>query len=719
MANKFFQKPQLQQARLSESQQTGLSGRDVQAEQKAQQAAKSIDTLAGIANTVSQGAIGAYQENIDAKNRLASKRETPFFLKHMEEGIAQTENFESLGREGIQQKYMELSESFLEKYKDKPHQSQMRQDIAQLESRMLGNMLQKRDAMHSQIVNDATIEAASTATKMFAEGLIDSDQLAGRLSQSVFEATVAFQVPSSSELELDDDARTKYQGLTRKQANEALLKGVVIQSGSPNNSKVAQLMDNEAFRELMGISKDDQDYNKAVAIAYKKGAKADKVNYESNLDGLKEGLYAQSNQGFIINVDKEVQEYRDSGKELSSKDEASIRKTFIKNNKVILSSGKYVDGLLKGKDLSAGMTRKERESVYERSFTDILDINAEGINIDAVNGALSTKAGQVAFSDYIKSGGKIPDKFVQMFDVPAGASSQKWEQASIALASMQAAAAGSGQSVEEIVGVKSVAKVRGMARILNDPEMEGSVKQNAIEALQTQSTSFNSKGYLKGTSDTSIDTEWLNETSKDAPWTTDDYVSDLQNADEIAGNYQAYRLAGNSDEDAKELALDLFNKSNTSFEMSNGGEIAIPVKHKYINNVSIDEFSKSVDKDGNPRFPSLQQQRADLEITTGDGVISEWRARTNISFQKSYNFGKTGKYDMLYNGRLVERSSFSYEELEEFISNSPSKLREKMTKEKHVSFSEAEESAFESRSRKIKNRQEQDHKIEHVFDLKI
>ena len=345
-----------------------------------------------------------------------------------------------------------------------------------------------------------------------------------------------------------------------------------------------------------------------------------------------------------------------------------------------------------------------------------------GISIESVSSSLSEKDGQVGFSDYIKSGGKVPDKFVQMFDVPAGSSAEKWSRASAAIVSMQAAATGSGQSVEEIIGVNSVAKIRGMSRIYNDPDMEGAVKQNAIDALQTQSTSFNSKGYLKGTSEQPIDNEWLSSVSKDAPWTTDDYVSDQQNAAEIAGNYHAYRMAGNSEEDAQELANDLFNKSNKSFEMSNGGEIIIPVKHKNLNNISIEEFSKSLDSNGSPRFPSLQEQRQDLEVSTGQGWISEWRARTNISFQKSYNYGKTGKYDMLYNGKLVDQSSFSYDELENFISQSPSKLREKMTGGKHRSIQEVEESALGKRKQNIKGKQNQakiDLRIQSLFDLGI
>jgi hypothetical protein len=719
MASKFFQKPQLGQSQLTNAQQSNLPDNDAKAEMKAQRAAQSIDSLSGMAQKVVSTVTGKYLENVDAKNRLASGQQRPNFIAHVDAEIAKTENFESLGSEGLADKYREFSQSFAEQHKDKPYASQLKSDMEQMGERMLGNMMKKRDSMHTQIVFDSTAEGSSNAMQMYSEGLIDANQLQGRLAELSYDSTLAFQVPSSSGLDMDDDSRGRYQGLTREQSNEAILRGVMIQTGQPNNSKVAEMLDNPVFRAELGISPTDKDYNKLVAIAYDKGARADKVNYESGLDSFKESLYTKTNQGFTVDMDAELQLFTDSGQQITAQDEYKIRKAFKLENRTNTTSRQYRDNLLDGKDISAGLSRKDKQSIFERSFTDVLGLNDDGITIESVSSALSDRAGQVGFSDYIKSGGKVPDKFVQMFDVPAGSSAEKWSRASQALVSMQAAASGSGQSIEEIIGVKQVTKIRGMSRIYNDPDMEGAVKQNAIDALQTQSTSFNSKGYLKGTSEQPIDTEWLSDVSKDASWTTDDYVSDQQNAEEIAGNYHAYRMAGNSEGDAQELALNLFNKSNRSLEMSNGGEIVIPVKHKNLNNISIDEFSKSLDKDGNPRFPSLKAQREDLEVSTGQGWISEWRARTNISFQKSYNYGKTGTYDMLYDGKLVERATFSYDELEDFIANSTSREREKMIGGKHRSIQEVEEDALSNRRKNIERQQNQGSLEQHLFDLEI
>jgi len=720
MASKFFNKPQLGQAQLTNSQQSNLSGVDVKAEMRAISAAKSIESLSNSAQGAVQSITGAYIENINAKNRLESRKQTPFFLKHVKKQIISTENFESIGDDGLKTKYTEYAESFMEKHKDKPYANELRENLDKMEQGVLTDMVQQRGALHVKKVSDATAEGASIAGQMLAEGLINQEQFAGRLAELDYDATLGLQDPASSGLSLSDEYRNKYrENITSKQAKEAILRGLMIQTGKPNNSVVADILDTPEFRESMGISPTDEDYNKLVAVAKQKGARADKVNYEQGLDSFKESLYTKTNQGFEVNIDKELETMKASGQVITAQDEHKIRKQFKQENDIIVSSLKYKEGLVNGIDRSAGLPKKQREALFERSFTDVLGITGEELSVGNVNAALSTKEGQVAFGEYIEVGGKIPDKFTKMFDVPAGSGQEKWDNANDALNKIQAASLGSGQAVEAIIGVKQVSKIRGMSRIWNDPNMEDSVKRNAIEALEAQSTSFNSKGYLKGSPDTPIDTEWLNDVSKDAPWTTDDYVSDMQNSAEIAGNYHAYRMAGNSDEDAKELAMDLFNKSNRSMEMSNGGEIVIPVNHKNLNNISIDEFSKSVDANGKPRFPSIMEQRSDLEISTGEGWISEWRARTNISFQKSHNYGKTGNYDMLYNGRLVDRAQFSYSELEDFISKSPSRLREKMTGGKHRSISEVEEDATNNRRKNIKSKQDQRSLEQHLFDLKI
>ena len=375
----------------------------------------------------------------------------------------------------------------------------------------------------------------------------------------------------------------------------------------------------------------------------------------------------------------------------------------------------YISQLLVGKDTTAHMTSKEKQAVYNRSFTNILDITAQGASIGNISGSLGIAENQKAFKDYIQSGGKIPKAVIGLFDVPAGADVEKWNEANAAIMSMEAASAGSGFSIESIIGVNQVSKIRGLSRLLNDDNLDEATKKTAIEAFHTRSATFNSKGYLQGTESTRVDPEWIDGVSKDAPWTTDDFVSSQQNADEIAGNYQAYRLAGHDESKAQELALELFKESNNNFEMPNGAEIAIPTAHKYLNNASILSFAKD-----SARFPSLKLQQDDLQTLTGEGWIADWRLERNISIQKSYNFAKTGRYDMMFDGRLVKDSAFTYDELEEHIGTLGHKQRSVITGIKSERpFKEVEQEALSTRKRNIKDKRSSQETMQHIFDLTI
>ena len=715
---KFFNKPQLGQANLTQAQRTNETGVDNTANAQAQQANRSVDHLLNLGGSAMK-IVGKYQANLEAKGRLQSQKEMPFYTQMMQEELNKTENFESLGRDALNSKFDEVTDSFMKRYKDSPFNSQLRNDIEGMRTQVLTQMISKRDGLHAQQVSDATAEAANSLGEQFANGTLGEDSLRVLLDGLTSDSTLAHQVPSSTELDLPEGVREQYKTLTKQQARDSILKGLMMQTGKPENSKVATLLADKDFRQLMEIGDTDEDYNKLVANAFKRGEAADKLNYSTGLNSLKEGLYDVTNQGMNVNIDREVANYRKSGKELTAKDEHKLRKEFAVEHKLILSSDNYIKSMEEGRDPTAGMTRKQREDVYNRSFTDVLNITGENtIGISDINGALSQPLEQSQFLSYIKSGAKIPDKVKQMFDVPAGSSVQKWNEANLAIMSMEAASIGSGYSVEEIIGVKQVSKIRGLARLLNDEQMDEGTKQNAIEALQSRSASFNSKGYLRGDDSTKVDTDWLQSVSKDASWTNDDYVSNAQNADEISGNYQAYKLAGHSDQKAQELALDLFESSNRSFEMPNGGEIAIPREHKYLNNESIVAFSKDA-----ARFPSLKLQR-DANVASavfGDNWYTQWDTNNEISIQKSYNFSKSGKYDMLYKGSVVKNSSFTYGEMEEFISNQDHKTRSKITGVKvERPFKDVEREALEKRSKRVKKgKTPAEVRLQGIFDLTI
>ncbi len=718
MASKFFNKPQLGQTQLEQAERTNLTGVDNEANAQAAQAERSLELLSGLTKGVANigtAIAGKYQDNINAKNRLESGKELPSYQQRVEQELAAIPNLEAFSRQDMDAKLREINESFMNNYDGKPYNKQLRDDINKLQGNIIGQMLTSRDRLHVQKVTDATSEEASSLGQQYGAGTLDEDGLMLAIDSLLDESTIAHQVPTSSELELSEDAREKYKTLTKRQAIDSVLKGLMVQTGRPANSRVADFIGSKSFRKSLGIGDTDSEYNKLVDFAKKKGIKADKFKYSNDLDSLKEKLYGATNLGLAVDIDMKVKEFRSSGNQLTAKDEHRLRKEFKAENNLLGNSDAYVSQLLVGRDTTANMTGKQKQAIYNRAFTNILDITAQGASIGNISGSLGIAENQKAFKDYIQSGGKIPKAVIGLFDVPAGADVDKWNEANAAIMSMEAASAGSGFSIESIIGVNQVSKIRGLSRLLNDDKLDEATKKTAIEAFHTRSATFNSKGYLQGTVNTRLDPTWLDEVSKDAPWTTDDFISSRQNADEIAGNYQAYRLAGHDDSKARELALELFEESNTNFEMPNGGEIAIPLEHKYLNNESILAFSK----DSN-RFPSLKLQRDDLEILTGEGWISEWRLDRNISIQKSYNFAKTGKYDMMFDGKLVKDSSFTYDELEEYISTLDHKQRSKITGVKSERpFKEVEKEALSNRKRNIEDDASTHRRMQHIFDLTI
>jgi hypothetical protein len=179
----------------------------------------------------------------------------------------------------------------------------------------------------------------------------------------------------------------------------------------------------------------------------------------------------------------------------------------------------------------------------------------------------------------------------------------------------------------------------------------------------------------------------------------------------------AYRLAGMSEKEAKKAAEELFEKSNRAFEMPDGGEIIVPKKHEYLNQEGLIEFAKS------ERFKSLMEQRADLELTTGQGWIADWRFGRNISIQKAHDFGKTQRYNMLYDGKLVKDATFSYDEYDEFI-NSPmvSAERRKEIIGVYGSREQLEREALDKRREMIeedKDRRSAIDRIKDIYDIGI
>ena len=75
---------------------------------------------------------------------------------------------------------------------------------------------------------------------------------------------------------------------------------------------------------------------------------------------------------------------------------------------------------------------------------------------------------------------------------------------------------------------------------------------------------------------------------------------------------------------------------------------------------------------------------------------------------------------MLFDGRLVKNSSFTYEEMEQFIGTTDHKTRSKITGVKtERPFSEVESEALDRRGKNVKEKMDAVVRLQHVLDLTI
>jgi len=716
MASKFFNKPQLGSANLSQAAQTNETGVDNNANAQAQQANQSVDFLLNMAGSATK-IYGKYQDNINAKHRLESNAEIPFYVEKMSQKLSDTKDLDNVGKAGLNSMFNDVTEEFMDGYKDKSFNKQLRDDIEGMRSQVLTQMINKRNDVHVKKVGNATAERASSLAQQLTAGSIDVNQFKAHMVNLKNESTLAHVVGTATEVGLPDEATESLLGLTKKQSQDSMFRGIMIQAADPQNSILSEVVANKEFRDMMGVEDTDEEYNKLAAHVAKKGAAADKLNYSKGLDSFKEQLYNVTNQGIEVNIDKQVEEFRASGRPLTAQDEHKLRKSFKSENSILVKSESYIENITRKSgafDESAGKTNKEQQALYDRSFTSILKLTGDTFSIDDISAQLGNTEIQHQFGEYIHGGGKIPDTVKDMFTEPSGIGAEKWSKANDAIVTLEAVASGSGQSVEQILGAAQVGKIRGLARLHADESMDAGVKQAAIEALNSAATTFNSRGQLTSTEDTKVDKEWLDDVSKDADWTTEDFVSNVQNGQEIAHNFYSFKLAGMSDSKAKESALSLFKSSNKSFEMPNRDEITIPKEHQFLNNESIKAFAKDAS-----RFPEIQKfrQAEAANAFTGDSWFTEWDTNNEISIQKTHSFAKTGKYEMMLDG--MPQGSFTYDEMRDFIGNSPAPVRKKITGMKEeMSFAEAEAKGDADRAKNIKKRQSVE-QFDFINDLSV
>lgn len=665
---KFFNKPQMGQVQLNQAQRTNLQGQDIRAQQKAENAAKGIDMLSGMAQQLVTSADGIYSRNLQEKHRIASAKLRNDFLKHVEDNIKNTKDFDYTSDDGLKQKYKEYSDSFLEKHKDEPFIHQLRSDLEGYGAQVVPSMYSRRDAISTQKVSDYTSQVGLDNSNMYSKGLMSDKAYLQEASNTIQSSTEALQTPSSSSVPLSEEQReVGYKGLLIGDARKAYMKGVAIQLANPENSKLANLVQTEEFMELVGVNASDEDYQKLVGVAIRKGQQADKANYKTALGGFKEALYVQTNQGVSVDVGLAVERFKASGQPLTAEDEHKIRKEFKGQNELLSNTSNYLETLSnKRYDITSTMDKKKRESIYDRAFTDIMEIAGEPPSIDVVNSQLSNPVVVSKLQDYLEVNGQLPERFTKQFDIPSGISikdDNKWLEANKLVNKLDSITVGTDRSVEELIGAVEVSKVRGIARILEDTSLTRPEKTEALELLSKKITTYNTSGYIKSIDGDTVDKTWLQEVASNAPDTTDDYVGIKQNADEIEHYYNLQKLANVPDKIAKERAVEIFKKNNVSFEMPNGDEIAIPKKHDLISEDGIIAYARTLKE--------YEEASSSPWFGSGDNWFDQWSNESELSISRGVGFGQTQKYNVYYGDKFLK--SFSYDDYVKVISN-PDKI---------------------------------------------
>ena len=697
MASQFFNKPQLGQAQLSNSQQSNLPDSDARAQQKAQQAAKSIDMLSGLGQKVNSTISGVYMKNIDEKNKLQSKTQRPKFLDHVEKQISSTPHFESLNNEALEEKYKEYSDSFLEDHKDAPYANQLKSDMEQMGGHMLGNMIQQRGAMHTKIVGDATSQSASDAMQMYMDKQSDLDGLNDTLIDLHLSATEGFQDPASSTLPLNEDNRHNYKAnVTSKLSLDSIMSGIMPHTVKPNDSRAAELIDSKGFREMFNISPNNKEYNKYVKKAYDNGIRADKINYDNGIDGFKEELYGKTNKGFFVDIDQELKTFADSGQHITEQDEHKLRKAFKVENKVIIDSDSYVENLSREKgayDTTLNMTKKNREDTWDRAFTDTIGSTGDNMSVETVNAQLSDKNSLSRLHDYFAKGGGMSPKIGRMFEMPAGTNSinnPKWLVANSALMLMSEAAKETGVSITSAIGADRVGKIRAIANIQSNPILSDEAKEQQQLTILDDYSKINSRGYIKPMEGSTVNKERLIEASRDANWTTDDLEGAHQNAELMLHYAYQNERVGMGGEDAEELAEQQFNDGHSQHENPDGTEIAIPVEHKNLNPTGLIMFAK-----GHPDIANRVRKQSITNFT-------EYRTNRQIGMKKTPDFNVTKEYELTFDGEPVRSARFKYEDYSEYINTLPLKFQREVNKDLNKSRQETIKGASEKRERRAK-----------------
>tara|TARA_R110000850_G_scaffold10327_3_gene37050 strand:+ start:5128 stop:7278 length:2151 start_codon:yes stop_codon:yes gene_type:complete len=695
MADKFFNKPQLGQTQLDQAQQTNETGIDNRANSQAKQAQKSLELLSGITQGIEKVGYtiaGKYQANIDKARSLESKKQLQFYQEEVHKELTSLRDLDSMSDADMQSKMTEIKSDFLKEHKDRPYTSQLRDDLDKVQPNVLNQFISGRTNMHVKKVSNNVSEEASSLGQQLSSGTLDGKGFMEQFNALLDDGTIAHQSPESSRLIDSTEVRTKYQTLTRRQTIDAAMKGVLVQTGKPENSAIADIIGSKEFRKSMGIKASDTEYNKLVDYAVKKGAQADKFQYDSGLDGLKESLYKQTNNGMSVDIDKAVDMFRGGGKKLTEQDEHKLRKQFKGENEQVVNVDNYLKNLSLEKgahDITNGKTKKEQEAIFNGAFRQVLNFGDTPMSMDGLTGQLSSAAEKHGFGVFMRSGGTIPKSTLDTF-APVGTDIQKWAKTNTAMQAMSAALVGTGKEITTVLGAKRVGKIRAMANVLNNKGLSSQEQTQQMTIINSSFSNINSRGKMRPIEGSEIDMDTLREAAGDGYRTTDILNGNRQNLEEMTHLAAINELAGDSGSVAAERAVQQFNDGHAKYENPDGTEIAIPVAHRTLNPTGLLMYAKG------------ETEIAKRINNDNFTFLGDFRVDRQIGMRKSAEFNASGNYLLTYNGVVLPGSAFNYKQYTDYIATLPSADRRKVDETINKSKLENKEDSLESRKKKTK-----------------
>lgn len=726
MANEFFKKPQLGNPALTESQKTALPSDDRNAISKAQQASRGIEMLTNLGSGLVNSSTKYYQEHIDAKNKVESSTHTKSFIDYVSNRAMAEDKFDELSTDTLRSKYQQYKEDYIKENGQGEVEPYLRSHLDSMSGSVVGRMIELRDNVGIEKVQNWTSQYGYNQGELYNSNVNTREETIANFKDKVHSMTLARTARVAGELPLTNKQRAAMYEQNYSKSVEYLLKGLVGSS----SIKVGELLEDKDFKEALKIT-DNPEYNKLVDKVKRNGKAIYDAQYSDQKDQLYEMAYGAINNGDEVDPNRAI---ANAGQFMTEKDKFDFIKKFSEQDAITASTNDYLGNLDSGVNISKGLSPKEAKVVQTSGFMQTLNLDQRTFNIDDISTALNNPLNAGTLKNRLSRGMPYPDSFIREITNPATGLNNLTNviKSRDVINDLTELSSGTGMPIQSRIGAENVSRILGMARVAENPYIDEKIKQQVVDSISNQDAKFDGNGYFVGFRKTldekmnkdfssQFNQRWQDDTDK---WFhNDDYEVQQNILSEKRSYYAMARHSGMDDASAYDYAEKMIEDSNVEVTMPSGDATLIPKWHDNINATSVVEFAlngKTIDANGNsvPRFPSIvsavkaREKFGGLQRTVTSPIASR------ISIRRSYNYGKTGKYDMLLDGEIVTDATFSNEEMGSFIDSADLEVRARINKDKSVlTLQESIELGKRRRDASLKRRKNVDEYTKAIDDI--